>query len=281
MKKIDTHQHLLYPDIFEYPWLGGLPALQGSGFGLEGYRTATKEVDIVGTVFMEVDVAEDQSGKEAAFFCRLAEDPAQGIRGVVASGRPESEHFESYLDSVAHPALKGIRRVLHTQDNALSQSQRFRSHVAALARRDLTFDMCFLAKQLPLAMELADACPDTRLMLDHCGVPPVAEGMLDPWKGHLRELSQRPHVFCKLSGLVAYAQVGQVTVETLRPWVDHALACFGAERLVWGGDWPVCNLTSSLKDWVSLSENLLADLSETERQKIFFSNALEFYKLSC
>jgi predicted TIM-barrel fold metal-dependent hydrolase len=114
-------------------------------------------------------------------------------------------------------------------------------------------------------------------MLDHCGVPEVGSGITDLWKEYLRDLAKRPNVFCKLSGLVAYARAGEVTKEALGPWVDHALSCVGSDRLVWGGDWPVCNLTSSLGEWVSFSEQLLGDLSESEQRKIFCSNAAQFY----
>jgi len=78
---------------------------------------------------------------------------------------------------------------------------------------------------------------------------------------------------------VAYAKPGTVSVETLRPWVEHALECFGPERMVWGGDWPVCNLGSSLGEWTDISAGLLTELSLAEQERIFYSNALDFYNL--
>ncbi|MCH2209383.1 MAG: hypothetical protein MK132_26455, partial [Lentisphaerales bacterium] len=102
---IDTHQHLLYPKEFNYEWTADLPALQGE-FNLQDYWSQAGGRAIAGTLFMEVDVPESEQGKEAHFFCALAEDPLQKILGVIASARPENEGFEIYLDSIAHPKLK-------------------------------------------------------------------------------------------------------------------------------------------------------------------------------
>jgi len=198
----------------------------------------------------------------------------------VAASRPEDEGFGGHLDQIAHPALKGIRRVLHTQPDELSQSTPFRANVAGLAKRSLTFDMCFLANQLPLAIEVADACPDTGLMLDHCGLSGIAEESMEHWKTCIAEISRRPNVFCKLSGMVTCG-VGGIDGGRLLPQLaDHVLGCFGVNRVVWGGDWPVCNLTSSLGSWVQITHTLLSALSESERSKILETNARRFYQLN-
>lgn len=277
---IDTHQHLIYPERFDYPWLDQVPALKSSPSRLQDYREATTGEPISGTVFMEVDVASAHAQDEARFFCGLSEDPASKIMGVVAAARPEDEAFEVQLDQIAHPALKGIRRVLHTQPDELSQSAIFRSNVAGLAKRGLSFDMCFLANQLPLAIELADACPDTGLMLDHCGASGLVDGGVEQWKTCIAELSRRPNVFCKLSGLVTCG-LGGIDGGSLLPSLGaHVLGCFGADRVVWGGDWPVCNLAASLGHWIQITQRLLSALSESERSQILETNARRFYQLN-
>jgi len=277
---IDTHQHLIYPERFDYPWLDQVPALKNSPSRLQDYREAVTGTQVSGTVFMEVDVASAHAPAEARFFCELAEDPGNRILGVVAAARPEEEGFEGHLDQIAHPALKGIRRVLHTQPDELSQSAVFRANVVGLAKRGLSFDMCFLANQLPLAIELADACPDTGLMLNHCGVSGIAEGGMEDWKACVAELSRRPNVFCKLSGVVSCAVEELAGDGGFSPLFDHVLGCFGVERMVWGGDWPVCNLTSSLGSWIQITQGLLSALTESERRQILETNARHFYQLS-
>jgi len=277
---IDTHQHLIYPERFDYPWLDQAPALKNSPSRLQDYREAATGTQVSGTVFMEVDVASAHAQDEARFFCGLSEDPASRIMGVVAAARPEDEGFEGHLDQIAHPALKGVRRVLHTQRDELSQSAVFRTNVAGLAKRGLSFDMCFLANQLPLAIELADACPDTGLMLDHCGVSGVAADGMEDWKRCVAELSRRPKVFCKLSGVVSCSVEGMAGDGGFSPLFDHVLGCFGVERIVWGGDWPVCNLTSSLGSWIQITQGLLSALTEDERRQILETNARHFYQLN-
>ena len=277
---IDTHQHLLYPERFDYPWLDQVPALKNSPSRLQDYREATSGAQISGTVFMEVDVASVHAPDETRFFCKLSADPANRIFGVVAAARPEDEAFEVQLDQIAHPALKGIRRVLHTQPDELSQSTVFRMNVAGLAKRGLSFDMCFLANQLPVAIELADACPDTGLMLDHCGVSGIPEGSMEHWKACIAELSRRPNVFCKLSGMVTCGVEGMADDGGFSPLFDHVLGCFGVNRIAWGGDWPVCNLTSSLGGWMQITQTLLSALTESERRQILETNARHFYQLN-
>lgn len=276
---IDTHQHLIHPARFRYPWIDDVPALFGKAFPLQDYRRITQDSGILGTLVMEADVAGEQSLEEARFFCGLASEPDSGILGVIAACRPESDGFGEYLDVLSHPAVKGVRRILHNQHDDLSRSALFRKNVASLSARGLTFDMCFLSRQLPLAIELADACPETKLMLDHCGGPDIAGGGFDRWALHIRELALRPHVYCKLSGLVTCTTRETVGTALFRPWIAHVVECFGTERLVWGGDWPVCDLTSTLPDWIRMFREVAEAWTESEKKQVFSSNAIFFYGL--
>lgn len=281
---IDTHQHLMDRTKFSYGWAREFPALQEE-LGLERYHEAAEGCGIEGTVFMEVDVDEGQSGGEARHFCQLAQDPAHGIRAVVAAARPEEEGFERYLDSMAHARLVGIRRVLHTQPDDVSRSDLFRKNIRSLARRDLSFDLCVLQKQLPVAWELVQACPEVRFILDHGGNPDIAshsdaagEGW-NSWQEGVRALGACPNVFGKLSGLTTAARSEQRNAVSLRPYLETLLEAFGPTRLVWGGDWPVVNLGSGLAGWVALTKDLLQPLSAADRSRILSENARVIYRL--
>lgn len=284
MKKIDTHQHLLYPSVFRYPWTQDLPDLQGD-FHLKDYRAAAANCDIQKTLFMEVDVDPGQTSSEAKFFYQLATDPANQIGGVIAKALPEKSDFESQLDDLTNPLLKGIRRVLHTQPDEISQSETFRANVAILAKHDLSFDLCVTQKQLQIGLGLAQACPEVRFILDHCGVPSITEHestQCDSWKewtSGIRALSELPNVACKFSGITAYASAEQRTADDLRPYLAEILEAFGPDRLVWGGDWPVCNLANGLPAWSQLTDLLIAELSSDEQTKILSANACDIYKL--
>ena len=278
MDRIDTHQHLIYPDRFRYDWATEIPALQGN-FRLEEYRSAAEDCGITESIFMEVDVPWEQAASEAAFFCSLAEDPANRISGVIAACRPENDDFVAHLEATAHPRLVGYRRVLHTQSDELSTSTLFRGNVALIGKAGLTFDLCLLPRQLAVGAALIDACPDTRFILDHCGVPDIASGDLAFWKKQLHEISRRPNLACKVSGIIAYAS-GEITADTLRSVVEHAIDCFGWDRLVWGSDWPVCNLTRDLATWTRLLDEILSGSSEDELARLHHRNAREIYRLN-
>jgi len=281
---IDTHQHLILPDLFDYAWTKDYPQLHGR-FGLEEYRAAAANTGIQGTLFMEADVDEAQSGKEARFICRMAKDPENGILGVVAAGRPEKEGFDEYLDSIAHQKLRGIRRVLHTQPTQLSTTSLFRENVARLAQRQLTFDLCVNQHQLGLALELVRACPATSFILDHCGVPDIATNAAPDGKGFLAwekaiyQMAAELNVSAKLSGIPTYADECQRTPAGLQPYVHVLLDAFSPARIVWGGDWPVVNLGAGLFRWSEITRELLIGLSATERKDVLESNARRIYSL--
>ena len=277
MKRIDTHQHLWDLRQFPYSWCAGIPALNRS-FSLSDYLAAAQGTGIEQTVFVECDVDEPHAQAEAQHIQSLAESNSL-IGGIVAAARPEHADFPTQLESLLKlPKLRGLRRVLHVAPEETSQSAMFVEHVRHLASHKLTFDLCVLAKQLPLAIALVQKCPDVQFILDHCGVPDVQGRAFDPWRTHLKELAMLPNVACKVSGLVAYAGSGW-TVADLRPWVEHVVDCFGFDRLLWGGDWPVCTLTSSLAQWAKASDDLFQTCSASEREKVFYKNAENLYRL--
>ena len=157
MKIVDTHQHLWDLDLFRYAWLEQLPVLNRS-FRMNDYRDATSGLAIEKSVHLEADVDEPFMLEETRHLLRLADRPDNHLEGVVACGRPESNEFRTYLEEIlGHPKLKGIRRVLHTQHDDLSQSETFIENVHSLAGNGLSFDICVLARQLPLAIRLTSS----------------------------------------------------------------------------------------------------------------------------
>jgi predicted TIM-barrel fold metal-dependent hydrolase len=278
---IDTHQHLWNPPNLKYPWLDGIPAINRP-FLLGDYRAATQDCGITRSVFVECAADAESAGAEADWILGLASNPANGIAGVVASVWPEREDFESRLDRIsAHPSLKGIRRVLHTEPDELSQSPRFVANVKRLGALGLVFDLCVLERQLPLAIALVEQCPEVTFVLDHCGVPDIAARTPEFWQGQIRRLAAFPNVVCKVSGLLLYAAEDQRTAEGLRPWFAHVVESFGWERLLWGGDWPVCTLAVPLARWVAVTHELLDLSSATQEQRQAFceGNAKGIYHL--
>jgi predicted TIM-barrel fold metal-dependent hydrolase len=280
MQIVDTHQHLWDKDLFHYSWLDTIPQLNRS-FRMADYLAATKGLDVVKSLHLEADVDEPYMLDETRHLLALADQPDNPLAGIVACGRPENEDFKSYLDAIGgHAKLKGIRRVLHTQPDGVGQGVTFLKNVAALPDYGLSFDICVLARQLPIAIKLISSCPDVIFILDHCGVPQVKERNLDPWRSHITEIAKFPNVSCKISGLVAYADPQSWTAEDLRPFIDHAIGSFGWDRVMFGSDWPVCTLSASYRQWVETLQAITQGAGEVNQRKLFHDNAVRVYRLT-
>lgn len=280
MQIIDTHQHLWDVDLFRYSWLDSVPQLNRS-FQMPDYIAATAGLEIVKSVHVEADVDEPYMLDETRQTLALADQPDNPLEGVVACGRPEREDFREYLDKIAgHPKLKGIRRVLHTQPDDVGKGSTFIKNVAALPEYDLSFDICVLARQLPIAIEIVSKCPSTTFILDHCGVPRVKESDLDPWRAHISEIAQAPNVACKISGVIAYADPKNWTTAALQPFTEHVVGSFGWERVLFGSDWPVCTLSASFARWLDALKSITKPAGELNQKKLFHDNAIRVYRLS-
>lgn len=274
---LDTHQHLIYPDRQHYGWMAHAPALAGRAFTLADYRALTEGAGVAGSIFMEVDAADGRS--EARMVADLARVPGSGILGIVASCRPEEDAgFAAWLDEGPSLGVVGYRRILHETGDEVSRAGTFRANVRAIGARGLPFDMCFLARQLPLALELAQACPETVLVLDHCGVPDIAGGGWEAWREGVEALAAMPNVVAKLSGVFAYCAPGTATLATVRPWVEAVIAAFGPERCLWGSDWPVVNVRGGdLAGWIAAFRAILAGYSADEQAAMAHRTAERVY----
>jgi predicted TIM-barrel fold metal-dependent hydrolase len=278
MDMIDTHLHLIYRDRLGYGWTAGIPPLATGDFTLDDYNALTAGLGVAGSVFMETGVDDQDYKAEARFVAGLVGQG--GVLGQIASCRPEEDAgFDDWLDECAGLHVRGFRRILHVMPDELSQSATFRRNLARIGARGWAFDVCVLARQLPIAADLAKACPDQPLVLDHCGVPDIAGGNFADWATGIKVLAALPHVCLKLSGITAYCAPGTANLNTLQPWVDHVLGTFGPDRVLWGGDWPVVNLGVGLPDWIALTRTLLAGLSATEQAQVLRGTAQRVYRI--
>ncbi len=275
----DTHQHLIYPERYDYAWTVGIAALEGQAFRQADYVRASQGCGIGASVFMEATGADPADHDEAAFVGELAADRSTRIVGIVAACRPEHADFAAFLDGLAGTRVVGLRRILHVVDDEVSRDSLFRENVRMLAARQLSFDLCVLARQLPLACELAAAAPEVSFVLDHCGVPDIAARVLEPWQRDIERLAELPNVACKISGVLTYCNPQQADRSAVTPYVEHCIAAFGWDRLVWGSDWPLVEINSSLSEWVSITRRIVAGADEAEQRKLFSDNAARIYGL--
>ncbi|MFN7948005.1 MAG: amidohydrolase [Blastocatellia bacterium] len=278
MKIIDTHQHLWDLEQFSYSWTKNIPALNRS-FRMEDYLAAARGVEIDCTVHLEADVDEPHMPGETRWILSLAERDDNPLEGVVACARPEHAGFEDYLRGIVHPKLKGIRRVLHVAPDETSETPGFTENLRLLEKYNLSFDLCVLARQLPIAIRLVRACPNVQFILDHCGNPLIKEQVMEPWCSQIRELAGYPNVACKISGIVTNADWQHWTPEDLRPYVNEVIAAFGWDRVMFGSDWPVCTLAADFQRWVAALMTLTNEAGAANQQKLFQLNARKIYRL--
>jgi predicted TIM-barrel fold metal-dependent hydrolase len=286
---IDTHQHLWDLDKFRLAWLDREPSLKRS-YRMEDYLRVTGELKegsgslapagVVKAIYMEVDVMPEQQQAEADFIlsvCRAGNTPTVA---AVVSGRPASEEFAAYARQFKGSRyIKGIRQVLHgpTTPAGYCLDPRFIAGIRLLGELELSFDLCFRSAELPDAANLVDACPDTRFILDHCGNANVQSRDLSAWRRGIAALAKRKNVVGKVSGIVAFAKPGSWTADDLAPVINHTLEVFGPDRVMFGGDWPVCTLAASYKQWVDALRTIVRGRPEAEQRKLFHDNAAAFY----
>jgi predicted TIM-barrel fold metal-dependent hydrolase len=278
---VDTHQHLWDLKKFHLPWVKADSPLNHS-FVSADYAKATEGLNIVKAVYMEVDVDPKQQPEEAEFIVELCKSKKTPTVAAVVSGRPNSEGFRAYVTPFkGSPYIKGIRQVLHGESTPAGYctTKEFICGIQLLGELGLSFDLCMRAPELPDATKLIDACPDTRFILDHCGNEPVTNKDHSQWKKDMADLAKRKNVVGKVSGIVASAKPGEWKADDLAPVVNHTLEVFGPERVMFGGDWPVCTLAATYRQWVEALKTIVHERKEEEQKKLFQDNATKFYGL--
>jgi predicted TIM-barrel fold metal-dependent hydrolase len=289
LRIIDTHQHLWDLKRFQLPWLKNVAALNKS-YLMEDYLQATAALEksapparVVRSIYMEVDVAPQQQQAEADWVVGVCKRGGTPMVAGVVSGRPASDDFARYAQQFkGSPYIKGIRQVLHVPQTPATYclDRKFIAGIRLLGELGLSFDLCMRPAELPDATRLIDACPDTRFILDHCGNTDIKAKDRSQWKKDIAEVARRKNVVCKVSGIVASAPPGKWTADDLAPIVNHTLDVFGPDRVMFGGDWPVCTLAATYSQWVEALRAIVRNRKEEEQRKLFHDNAVRVYQLT-
>ncbi len=280
---VDTHQHLWDLKQFKLPWVKADSPL-AKNFVLDDYRKATEGLNVVRTVYMEVDVDPAQQDAEADYVIGLCKDfEKTKMAGAVISGRPASDGFAKYVGRFkGSKQVKGLRQVLHNEGTKAGTclEPAFVKGIRLLGDLGLSFDICIRPGELADAAKLIDECPGTRFILDHCGNANVQAKDQTGWRKGMGEVAKHKNVVCKVSGIVASAKPGAWSADDLAPIVNHTLEAFGPDRVMFGGDWPVCTLAATYRQWVEALRTIVKDRKEEEQRKLFHDNAVKFYGLA-
>jgi L-fuconolactonase len=280
---IDSHLHIYDPGRLSYPWMKAQPRLDRPHLPAT-YFGSLGGVVVEGAVFVEVDAAAAQNLKEAEFVAAEAERERR-LRGMVVAAALDSgadAAAPTLARIAAMPLARGVRQLIerHLEEPGWATRPAFVDGVRSLAEYDLSFDLCLFHPQLSDAIALVERCPDVRFVLDHIGKPGIREGLVEPWKSHMRALAHLPNVWCKISGVVTEADHAHWRDDEVIPYLEHAVDCFGYDRVMFGGDWPVSELATSYRRWVDLVDRVAAAASPVEQRRLYRDNAITFYRLT-
>ena len=275
ISKTDTHVHFFDLDQFDYHWLKDAPEINRT-FSIEDFQEASKKSNISKILFVESGAASGSGIEEAGWVSSLSEkDPR--VKGIIANlDISQGKIVSSDLQRLTKLTLvKGIRTGF-PQD--AHESNSFVDGLNLLAAKHLSYDINAPYHRLSSAAKLIRKCPNNTFVLDHMGNPNIKEGEMEIWKKGIREISELPNVFCKVSGIITKSGKDWTT-SLLEPYFMQVMESFGVERLMYGGDWPVVLLAGSYLSWSLAFEDLTKGLSNYELLQIYNRNADRIYQL--
>jgi L-fuconolactonase len=280
---IDTHQHLWDLTKIKLSWLTEGHPLHGQ-YTPKEYGEATAGLNVVKSVYMEVDVVPEMKQKEADYVVGLCESKSTTMVAAVIGGMVTDNGFPAYVKQYkGSKYVKGVRQVIHSDNTPAGYSlqKKFVENIQLLGELGLSFDICIRPAELTDAAKLIDLCPNTKFILDHCGNAQVHHKPeeREKWKKDIAEVAKRKNVVGKVSGFVASSGKGKWKKDDLAPVVNHTIEVFGWDRVMFGGDWPVVTTAATYKEWLTTLREIVADRPETDQKKLFHDNAVKQYGL--
>ena len=274
--QIDSHHHFWRYNADEYGWIDDSKAAIRRDFLPADLEREIRGAGVDGVVSVQARQIEEETRALLDFA-----DNNDFIRGVVGWVPLIDENVGRSLERFSkRPKLKAVRHVLHDEaDDRYMLREDFNRGISMLHSFDLVYDILIFEKHLPQTLQFVDRHPDQIFVVDHIAKPLIKDNVLSPWQSLIVELSKRPNVYCKVSGMVTEADHGNWTEKRLKPYFDTVLHAFGPERLMFGTDWPVCLLACEYGRWHGIVSGWVSDLSQADRDRIMGGTAIEAYGL--
>ncbi|MEO8765734.1 MAG: amidohydrolase family protein [Ginsengibacter sp.] len=278
MPIIDSHIHLWDIEHLDYAWLDKVIPIRKSYF-IEDYQDAVKDIPVEKMVFIQAECRPEQFLAEVNFVEEQAQKDNR-IQGIVAYSAIElGKQVEPILKVLQkHPLIKGIRR-MYDDAPGLCCSSAFIDGLHLLPLYGFTFDISITPNSIPDTIKMIKSCPGTLFILDHLGKPGIKAGSINDFKKNIGKLAAFPNVVAKLSGIITEADWKSWTTGDISPYIEHAVNCFGYDRLMFGSDWPVLLLAGTWQQWLTGLQEILGNRNSTGFQKIFYKNAIKIYRL--
>jgi L-fuconolactonase len=281
MATVDAHHHFWDTSnpTFDYYWMTDELAVIRGQYGPNDLRPWLNATGIDRTIVVQTipSLAETEEFLAVA----AATDFVAGVVGWVDLTDPAVDETLALLK--ARPDgrwLVGIRHQAHDEPDAewLLRSDVQRG-LAAVGQADLTFDILVRSRELPAGLAVVRSFPEHRFVIDHIAKPNIKDREIEPWASLMRPLAAYPNVWVKASGMITEADWSGWTPDDLVPYVQRLLEWFGHERLLFGSDWPVCQLAGT---YAEVHDGLVYALGELTREQhagIFGLNAVTAYRL--
>lgn len=273
--RVDTHVHFWEYDKQRDSWMKDMKILQ-QNYLPQTLLPTLKRNEIDGCIAVQAS----QTELETHFLVELARSHSF-IKGVVGWIDFQGDHIEERLSYFSqYPIIKGWRHVVQDEPADFLLRPAFQHGIMALQPYSYTYDILIYHHQLKPALEFASKFPGLKMVIDHCAKPDIANKKFDEWAASIREIARQPHVYCKLSGLFTEAKWKQWSAGEFYPYLDVVFEAFGVDRLMFGSDWPVILVSGIYVQWKSLLEKYMENFTEEEREMVFGTNAIDFYRLS-
>lgn len=273
--RVDSHQHFWRIDRGDYHWLHSEPSVLRRDFLPSDLQPLLHQAKVDYTV--TVQAAETVA--ETEFVLKLAEENrfVAGVVGWVDMNLPSAIQILERLHQ--HPKFLGIRPVIQSiADPDWMLKSELDPVFTWLIDNDLSFDALVKPVHLDALYTLLKRYPELRVVIDHGAKPGIASDAFNPWAEKIQKIGEESTAFCKLSGLVTEAGA-DASFEKLYPYMNHLISSFGATRVMWGSDWPVCTLSAAYCEWIKYVDALLGGYSLEEQRSIWGASAINFYKL--
>ncbi|HEY5810743.1 MAG TPA: amidohydrolase family protein [Povalibacter sp.] len=278
--RIDAHQHFWRFHPQEYPWMNADMAVLRRDWLPSDLRPLLEQQRLESCIAVQARASEAETD-----FLLMLSTRYPWIAGVVGwvdlRAANLVDRLERWHDA---PNLVGFRHQLQDEPDvaAFAGDKEFRRGVRAMQQRSLVYDVLIYANQLSAVSSFCADHASHWLVLDHLGKPAIRDVDHAAWRRDLQQLASMPHVSCKVSGLVTEAidAAGQLNTDHLRRYLDTALELFGAQRLMFGSDWPVCLLAAPYARVGALIDSWTAHLSPDERAAIWGGTARRVYSLN-
>ncbi len=272
---IDTHVHFWKYNKQRDAWITNEMKTLRQDYLPEHLSINLKRNGVAGCVAVQVEQAE----VETRFLVELAKTHPI-IKGVVGWIDLSAENIAERLAHFSeHTIIKGYRHIVQGEPAGFLLRPDFQRGISELKNYNYTYDILVYHHQLHDALSFVRKFPDQKLVIDHCAKPDIKNRKIDEWKSLIKQIASQHNVYCKLSGLFTEAAWKNWSPGEFYPYLDVVFDAFGTGRLMYGSDWPVILLSGIYVQWKSLLEKYMENFSQDDKEKVFLSNAVEFYNL--